>query len=133
MATSRDQLEINLSIFLESPKDYLEYLWLKSHLSVLVLPNLHDKLVVLHLSIRYPQMSICYPNLPISYSISSLACLSVCVYVLYMCCSNLLITFFPYIRFTCGLKLSSNIVSRWGLNCFRGPLPGPELNKFETY
>ena len=45
-ARSRDQLEMNLSIFLESPKDYLQYLWLKSHLSLLLLSHLHDKVVM---------------------------------------------------------------------------------------
>jgi len=43
---SRDQLEINLSIFLESPKDYLQYLRLKSHLSLLLLSHLHAKVVM---------------------------------------------------------------------------------------
>ena len=45
-ARSRDQLEMNLSIFLESPKDYLQYLWLKSHLSLLLLSHLHAKVVM---------------------------------------------------------------------------------------
>jgi len=43
---SRDQLEINLSIFLESPKDYLQYLRLKSHLSLLLLSHLHAQVVM---------------------------------------------------------------------------------------
>ena len=46
IARSRDQLEMNLSIFLESPKDSLQYLWLKSHLSLLVLSHLHAKVVM---------------------------------------------------------------------------------------
>ena len=45
-ARSRDQLEMNLSIFLESPKDYIQYLWLKSHLSLLVISHLHAKVVM---------------------------------------------------------------------------------------
>ena len=45
-ARSRDQLEMNLSIFLESPKDYLQYLWLKSHLSLLLLSHWHAKVVM---------------------------------------------------------------------------------------
>ena len=46
IARSRDQLEMNLSIFSESPKDYLEDLMLKSHLSLLLLSNLHAKVVM---------------------------------------------------------------------------------------
>ena len=45
-ARSRDQLEMNLSIFSESPKDYLEDLMLKSHLSLLLLSHLHAKVVM---------------------------------------------------------------------------------------
>ena len=44
-ARSRDQLEMNLSIFLESPKDYLQCLRLKSHLYLLFLSDLHAKVV----------------------------------------------------------------------------------------
>ena len=46
MARSRDQFEMNLSIFSESPKDYLEDLMLKSHLSLLLLSHLHAKVVM---------------------------------------------------------------------------------------
>ena len=46
MARSRDHLEMNLSTFSESPKDYLEGLMLKSHLSLLLLSHLHAKVVM---------------------------------------------------------------------------------------
>ena len=68
-----------------------------------------------------------YQYLTISLLISQFPGLSLCV-----CNIQLAITFFPYIRFTCGLKLKSNMVSRWGWNCFRGPLPGPEYLFYKT-
>ena len=46
IARSRDHLEMNLSTFSESPKDYLEYPMLKSHLSLLVFSYLHVKVVM---------------------------------------------------------------------------------------
>ena len=45
-ARSRDHLELNLSIFSESPKHYLEYPMLKSHLSLLIFSYLHVKVVM---------------------------------------------------------------------------------------
>ena len=43
---SRDQLKMNLSIFLESPKVSFQYLWLKPHLSLLLFSQLHAKVVM---------------------------------------------------------------------------------------
>ena len=46
IARSRDHLEMNLSTFSESPKDYLKDLMLKSHLSLLLLSHWHAKIVM---------------------------------------------------------------------------------------